>query len=116
MAGDRPYIDDILAAIRERRIGAATALEWLELRAAEHAREARQVRAHATQQMRDRLHGALDSALSGGGGDEFAKLFPPWAPLGPPLGHEEYPSRSLIMTGTARASAAASHGPPPRRH
>jgi hypothetical protein len=99
MAEERPYIDDILATVREGRIGAAAAADWLELRAAEHAREARQVRAHATQQMRDRLHGALDSALFGGSTDEFSRLFPPWAPLGPDLGHEEYPSQSLIYPG-----------------
>jgi hypothetical protein len=39
---------------------------------------------------------AVDSALSGDGGDEFSSLFPPHDPLGPELGHEEYPSRSLI--------------------
>jgi|RhiMetdeSRZDD1v2_1073273.scaffolds.fasta_scaffold2738535_1 hypothetical protein len=49
MAEDRPYIDDILAAVREGRVGAATAAEWLELRAAEHAREARRARARAPQ-------------------------------------------------------------------
>ena len=50
MARERPYIGDILAAVREGRIGAATAAEWLDLRAAEHAREVRQVRARAVQQ------------------------------------------------------------------
>jgi hypothetical protein len=46
MSAERPYfIDDIVAAVRERRIGAETALAWLELRADEAAREARQVRA-----------------------------------------------------------------------
>jgi len=101
MTEDRPYIEDIVAAVREGRIGAATAAEWLELRAAEHAREARWVRAHATQQMRDRLHSAVDSALSGGGsGDEFARLFPPWDPLGPPVDESgQYPSQSLIYPG-----------------
>jgi hypothetical protein len=98
VAGQPPDVSDILAAVRERRIGAATAAEWLELRMAEDAREARQVRAHATQQMRDRLHSAVDSALSGGG-DEFSRLFPPWAPLGPALGHEEHPSQSLVYDG-----------------
>ena len=32
-------------------------------------------------------------------GDEFARLFPPHAPLGPPQGAEEYPSQSLIYPG-----------------
>jgi hypothetical protein len=92
-------IEDILAAVRERRIGAATAAAWLELRLAE---QARQVRAHATQQMRDRLHGALDSALAGDAQDEFSRLFPPWQPLGPPLGHEEHPSQSLVYDAPDR--------------
>jgi len=93
VAGQPLYIEDILAAVRERRVGAATAAAWLELRLAE---QARQVRAHATQQMRDRLHGALDSALSGDAQDEFSRLFPPWQPLGPPLGHGEHPGQSLV--------------------
>jgi hypothetical protein len=46
MSAERPYvIDDILDAVRERRIGAEAALAWLELRADEAARETRQVRA-----------------------------------------------------------------------
>jgi hypothetical protein len=46
MSAERPYfIDDILSAIREHRIGAETALAWVELRADEAAREARQVQA-----------------------------------------------------------------------
>jgi hypothetical protein len=102
MTDERPYIADILSAIREGRIGAATALEWLELRADEHARWARSLRAHATPAMRDRLHGALDSALSGDAQDEFSRLFPPWQPLGPPLGHEEHPSQSLVYDAPDR--------------
>jgi hypothetical protein len=35
MAGQPLYIEDILAALRERRIGAETAVNWLEMRAAE---------------------------------------------------------------------------------
>jgi len=46
---------------------------------------------------------AVDAALTGDGGDgEFASLFPPSAPLGPPPGHEEYPPRSLICPGESQ--------------
>jgi hypothetical protein len=96
VAGQPLYIDDILAAVRERRIGAATAAAWLELRLAE---QARQVRAHATPAPRDRVVNALDAAPTGDGGDEFARLFPPSAPLGPELGHEEYRPEPLIYPG-----------------
>jgi hypothetical protein len=96
VAGQPPDVSDILAAVRERRIGAATAAAWLELRLAAHSRE---VRAHATQQMRDRLHSALDSALSGGSADEFTRLFPPEKPLGPDLGHQEYRPAPPVYPG-----------------
>lgn len=99
MAGERPYVDDILAAVREGRIGAATAAEWLELRAAEHARQAREVRAHADQGMRDRVHNAVDSALSGDAQDEYSRLFPPSKPLGPPQSAEEHYPGPVIYRG-----------------
>jgi hypothetical protein len=90
---DEPlFVDDIRQAIRERRISAATAAEWLRLRQEEHAR---QVRAHATQRMRDRAHQALDTALSDDTPDPFAHLFPPHAPLGPAT-HEEEISQTLV--------------------
>jgi hypothetical protein len=45
----------------------------------------------------------VDAALTGDGGDdEFASLFPPSAPLGPPAGHEEYRPRSLICPGESQ--------------
>jgi hypothetical protein len=43
--------------VEDKERCAATAAAWLELRLAERDR---QVRAHARQPMRDRLHGALD--------------------------------------------------------
>ncbi len=90
-----PDIADILAAVREGRIGAASAVAWLEQRQADQRRQARQVRAHATPAMRAGLVRAVDSALAGDD-DEFARLFPPSAPLG---GHQEYPSHPLIYPG-----------------
>jgi hypothetical protein len=97
----RPYVDDIVAAVRERRVGADTALAWLELRSDEHARYVREVRAHADAAMRDRLHSAVDSALSGGTEDEFSKLFDPRRPLGPAT-HEEEPSESVVYDAPDR--------------
>jgi hypothetical protein len=99
MAGQPLYIEDILAALRERRIGAETAVNWLEMRAADQRRQARQVQAHSNAAVRDLVVKAVDAALAGDGGDEFSQLFPPHDPLGPELGHEEYPGRSLIYEG-----------------
>jgi hypothetical protein len=91
----RPYIDDIRDAAREGRASAATIAAWLEIRQEEHRRE---VRAHADQRMRDRLHSAVDSALSGDTPSRFAHLFPPSKPLGPAT-HEEEVNESLIYDG-----------------
>jgi hypothetical protein len=103
-------MEDILTAVRERSISAATAAEWLEMRLAE-AKRARQVRAHATPAMRDRLVRALDGALAGGG-DEFGHLFPPHDPLGPapdmqdqPLVHGPPDSRGNRRTSRKYAAA-----------
>src|SRR6266496_1626608 len=99
MAGQPLYIEDILAALRERRIGAETAVNWLEMRAADQRRQRRQVQAHSNAAVRDLVVKAVDSALAGDGGDKFSQLFPPHDPLGPELGQEEYPGRSLIYEG-----------------
>jgi hypothetical protein len=40
-----PWLQEILDAVRERRIGADAAVEWLTMRADEAAREARRARA-----------------------------------------------------------------------
>jgi hypothetical protein len=110
MVAERPYpIDDILLAIREDRITGPTALAWLELRADEHAREVRRVRARATQQMRDRLHGADTDEFS----DLFSGVYPP---LGPPRGAEEYHSqpptrRVTSWDGYIQADAPAEDSP-----
>ena len=99
-------LDELLAGLREGRFGEQTALRWLEGSVA----EARQVQAHATPALRDRVIKALDSA---DGQDEFAHLFPPSNPLG--SGHVEYHSEPLIYSGEQqgqrnrrpRAAAAA---------
>lgn len=95
MTGQPPlYLEDILAALRERRIGNETASRWIEMRLADRSR---QVRAHTTPGMVDQVTNAVRQALTGG--DEFGGLFPPHAPLEPEEGHVEYPSRSLIYPG-----------------
>jgi hypothetical protein len=107
VAEDKPYIADIIEALREGRVtSAAVAAEWLELRINEHVRAARSVRAHVTQQQRSRLHSAVDDALSGGAQDEFARLFPPSRPLGPPLGAEEYHSGPPVYPGEDQGKRA----------
>ena len=112
MAGQPLYIEDILAALRERRIGAETAVNWLEMRAADQRRQRRQVQAHSNAAVRDLVVKAVDSALAGDGGDEFSQLFPPHDPLG----HVEYPGRSLIYEGDSqgprnRQARATASGP-----
>jgi hypothetical protein len=58
MTGERPYyVDDIIAAVREGRIGAETAVEWLLLRASERARIS------AGQQAQDQEEDVLFDAL-----------------------------------------------------
>ena len=96
------WVKEITDAVRERRIGADTAGRWLEMRLADQRRQARQVRAHSNQTVRDLVIRAVDSALTGDGGDEFSSLFPPHDPLGPELGHEEYPSQPLIYDGNSQ--------------
>jgi hypothetical protein len=65
-AGQRdPFVQQIIDGVREGRLGARSALALLELR--DH--EGRQVQAHATQQMRNQLHRALDRTLAGDTGD-----------------------------------------------
>lgn len=92
MTGQPPlYIEDILAALRERRIGNETASRWIEMRLADRSR---QVRAHATPGMVDRVTNAVRQAMTGG--DEFSSLFPPHDPLGPGDGAVEYPNQPLI--------------------
>ena len=90
---DRPYIDDIIEAVKQGRVGAATAAEWLELRAAEHAREARRVRARAVQQ-RGRL-----APVPGAGemSDEEADG------LLPPRTAEEFERRAMLADVRAAA-------------
>ena len=103
MQHDRPDISDIKAAIDEGRVtNPDVVAEWLQLRIDEHVRHARQVRAHATQQLRDRAHQALDAALSGDGTDEFSRLFPPSRPLGPPLTHEAEPPTNVVYDAPDR--------------
>lgn len=97
MPADPPLdISDILDGVRAGRLRERSAAALLEQRIAAR----RQVRAHATPALRDRLVKAVDSALAGDGGDEYSSLFPPEAPLGASLeGHVEYPSRPLIFPG-----------------
>jgi hypothetical protein len=85
---------DIVAAVRERRIGPETAAAWLELRI-QAARGSRTVHAHWTPAERDQLMTALDSLT----GDEFAGLFPPSAPLGPDQGAAEQPNTTAVYPG-----------------
>jgi hypothetical protein len=49
--------------------------------------------------MRSRVLKAVNDALSGDSGDEYANLFPPWQPLGPDEGHVEYRAEPLIYPG-----------------
>jgi hypothetical protein len=95
-----PWLQEIIDGIRQGRITQATAADWLELGLAE---QARQVRAHATPILRDRVVEALDAALAGNGRDEFAGLFPPSSPLGAEQGAHEYPPAPQV------------YGPPDRR-
>ncbi|HEV8275463.1 MAG TPA: hypothetical protein VGQ26_07180 [Streptosporangiaceae bacterium] len=54
-----PWHQEILDALCEGRITAATAATWQQMRIDAQAREAREVRAHATEQLRTRLHSAV---------------------------------------------------------
>jgi hypothetical protein len=94
--GDPPLdIEDILAGLRTGRLRERSAAALVEQRLGAR----RQVRAHATPALPDRLVKAVDSALAGDGGDEYSALFPPSAPLGPDEGHVEYPSAPLVYPG-----------------
>jgi hypothetical protein len=97
MTGQPPLeVADIAAAAQEGRIGADTAVRWLELRLAE-AHGSRHVRAHWDAATRSQIIDALDSAL---GGDQFSGLFPPSAPLG--AEHEAEPGRGLVYPGESQ--------------
>jgi hypothetical protein len=67
MDDSRPFVDDIVEAVKEGRVGAAVAAEWLELRIAEHVRQV-----HAARQQRRSLH-----ALAWMSDAEADRLLPP---------------------------------------
>ncbi len=83
-ADPRPDISDILDGLRAGRLRESSAAALIEQRLTAR----RRVMAHADPAMRSRVLKAVNDALAGDGGDEFAGLFPPHDPLG----HEEHTS------------------------
>lgn len=94
-ADPRPDISDILDGLRTGRLRESSAAALIEQRLAGQ----RRVMAHADPATRRRVLKAVNDALSGDGQDEYSGLFPPSSPLGPELGHVEYPPAPPVYPG-----------------